>query len=156
MAKPYRIPLRGPWEYEPVTATVDSPEIGNHPLPKPARAHFPAGWDELFGTFLGCARFRRRFHRPTNLDPDELVFLELEAVGGVGRLSVNGFDLGSVRHSSEPQRFDVTQYLTGNDELLIELSWNGATIRGERGGLYAPVVLEIVQHSQEVPLGRRG
>lgn len=155
MTLPHRIPLRGPWEYEPVVLSSGehaAAEVAHgRPFLKAARAHFPAGWDVLFGNSCGCARFRRRFHRPTNLDPDERVILEIAAVGGVGKLTVNGVELGTVRHSREPQRYDVTDVLTGNDELIIELQWNGETTLSDRGGLYAPIVLEIVQGTTSIP-----
>lgn len=147
--KPHRIFLRGPWEYQTIDVgrEVSSTTVDRRLSPV-ARAHFPAEWADLFGDFVGCARFRRRFHRPAHLDSHERVFLVLEGVGGVGRLYVNGNDLGAVRNSEIPQRFDITDFLLGNDELVIELDWqNEGTPGAERGGLYAPVVLEIVRQS---------
>jgi hypothetical protein len=146
--EPYRIALRGPWEFEPVATTDPGSEMmteGKAASFPSGRARFPAGWTELFGEFRGKMRFRRRFHRPTNLDPHERVWLVLEAVGGTGRIEINGCSLGTVAHSTVPQRFDVTDFLIGNDDLVIELAWHGSTTGSEPGGLYAPVILEIVQ-----------
>ncbi len=102
----HRINLKGPWEYEWVDGVVEGePEFG---FAKTGRVKMPTDWLLVFGTATGTVRFRRRFHRPTNLAADERVWIAFAAVGGVGTVAVNGATIGSVVCSPEPQRFDAT------------------------------------------------
>jgi beta-galactosidase/beta-glucuronidase len=86
--------------------------------------------------------FRRRFHCPTNLEPDDRVWLVFDGVGGEGTISVNGEVVGRLQSSGEPQRLDVATRLQPFNEATVELEFDPA---GEQnpGGLFAPVAIEI-------------
>lgn len=143
----HRIRLRGPWEFQPLARAEfhDHGRMTWHTdqLPAAGSAHFPTPWQSLFGEFRGRVRFRRRFHRPTNLDPDERVWLAFAAVGGTGEVTVNGFVLGTLETSRVPQLFEVTTLLKGDDELLVDLEFVGPPATTTLGGLFAPVQLEM-------------
>lgn len=146
---PHRIYLRGPWDCEPLAYSADASAVA---LPSAKRTQLPASWTEVFGEFRGLARFRRKFHRPTNLAPDERVILVFEGVGGMGRVAVNGHDVGMLISRETPQRFDITPHLVGNDELVVELEFVSQD-QSARGGMYGPVVLEMTRFLAENMLG---
>jgi len=143
---PHRIQLRGPWEFEPLArAELDSAAKivwTSINLPVAGRGQMPASWQSLLGDFRGRVLFRRKFHRPTNLGPDEIVWLEFAGVGGTGTVRVNGRNVGSLMNAIPPQRFDVTALLAGNDELSVELEFRSLNPQ-ITGGLYGSVTLEI-------------
>lgn len=128
----HRMHLKGPWEYE---LRAGGPR-------ESGVVTMPADWREVFTVDSGTALFRRRFHKPTNLDDDERVWIVFDALGGRGRVSVNGALVGNVATSTEPQRCDVTDRLLPFSELAVELEYD-ATADGVPGGLYAPVAIEI-------------
>jgi hypothetical protein len=103
----------------------------------------PATWQSLFGDAAGTARFRRRFNRPTNLDPDERVFLVFGGLAGWVRVSLNGAELGSLSAGHDPAEFDVTPRLAPRNTLDVEVTFDPAAVAGRPGGLWAPVALEI-------------
>ncbi|MGH7129010.1 MAG: NRDE family protein, partial [Planctomycetaceae bacterium] len=80
----HRIHLRGPWDYEWLSTSADS-RIAVAPA---GRMKMPASWRDRFGEAAGTVRFRRRFHRPTNLEPRERVFLVFDGIGGRGSVSL--------------------------------------------------------------------
>lgn len=125
----HRINLKGPWEYE---AAGGSPR---------GRVTMPADWQSLFDAAVTRASFRRTFHKPSNLDPNERVFLVLDAVGGTGTIALNGKPAGELTDSDRPQRFDVTDALQPFSELVVDLS----VAPGYDGpaGLHGVVALEI-------------
>lgn len=102
----------------------------------------PASWQSLLGDFRGRVLFRRKFHRPTNLEPGEIVWLEFAGVGGTGAVRVNGHSVGTLKNGIPPQRLDVTSVLVGNDELSVELEFTSRDPQTV-GGLYGSVTLEI-------------
>lgn len=129
----HRIHLKGPWEYRWLSPADAVPnDVG--------RATMPVDWQSLFGETHGRARFTRTFHRPSNLDDDETVWLVFDGVGGNGTASVNDVEVGRLTSSTEAQRFDVTAQLEFFSRLAVELEHHST---GEAGGLYAPVALEI-------------
>jgi beta-galactosidase/beta-glucuronidase len=126
----HRIHLKGPWELE----SPDPTSTG--------RVTMPADWQSLFGTAAGRAVFRRRFHSPTNLEPDDRVWLVFDGVGGQGTVRINGEDVGRLQSSDQPQRFDIFATLQPFNEATVELEFDPATA-ATPGGLFAPVALEI-------------
>lgn len=133
----HRINLKGPWEYEWVEGVLAA-DVTNT-----GRVKMPADWQAFFGPVAGTVRFRRRFHRPTNLDADERVWIAFGGVGGTGTVDMNGTRLGAIESSLEPQRFDVTSLLQPNCELFVELRFIPDEQPSQPGGLYAPVAIEI-------------
>jgi hypothetical protein len=134
----HRMHLKGPWKFEWLTEHSESS------VPKTGRVKMPVDWVTAFGMTTGSVRFRRRFHKPTNLDPDETVWIVLDGVGGAGPVSVNGTILGVVHSAEEPQKFDMTPLLQQASELIIELEFHPSAENSNLGGLFAPVAIEIV------------
>jgi hypothetical protein len=132
---PYQIRLRGPW-------TVYGPGPGA-PVSAPVTAHLPADWRTLFGEQSGCARFVRRFNRPTNLD-HERVCVALADVSGRVTLRVNGSPVEAVPAASSSVRtFDITGRLKPHNELEIEVHFDPSQNPADPGGLWQPVTIEI-------------
>jgi beta-galactosidase/beta-glucuronidase len=131
----HRIHLKGPWDYEWVGDPLsDAAESG--------RVTMPADWASLFGPAGGRARFRRRFHSPTNLEPEDRVWLVFDGVGGHGTVVLNDEIIGRLRSSDEPQRLDVATRLRPFNAVLVELEFDPA-VAANAGGLYAPIAIEI-------------
>ena len=154
---PHIIRLRGPWQLEPLQRFVkrsyggyDGPTGG---LPPNGRWKMPADWCETMGPdFLGVVRYRRTFHRPTNVDPRQRVWLVVEPPRSCGMVRLNGEFLGYARFGAPAGRFDVAHLLTTTNSLEIEvehpeLDENGMPLDDGSvhvpGGLVGEVRLEI-------------
>ena len=87
----HRIHLRGPWQLEPGD--------GSPPLP----IRMPLEPDAL-AKLHGPARLIRRFNRPTNLSPNERVFVVLEGWETAARVSVNDIELGESLNATDALR----------------------------------------------------
>jgi hypothetical protein len=142
---PYRILLRGPWQAEPLNraelddgATINS---STTKLPAPTTVRLPASWQELFGSFRGRIRFRRKFHPPSNIGAADRLAIVFDGVAGTGPVSLNGRAIGSIEPGAGTARFDVTGLLRTNNELQVDLEFTSPG--AAPGGLFAPVVLEI-------------
>jgi len=149
----HRINLKGPWECELLCADSDGAQrTGNETSSQRGatskRVTMPADWTSIFGPTAGRARFVRKFHKPTNLDAEERVFVVFEGVGGEGSVLLNDSDIGRIESSTTAQRFEVTRLLQRFNRLTVELSCNPAE-HESRGGLYAPVALEISSDGEE-------
>lgn len=68
-----------------------------------------------------AVRWRRRFHRPTGLQSHQRVLLVVEGLAAEGRATLNGRELGPLASDASPCRFDVSQRLEANNELVLEL-----------------------------------
>ncbi len=112
--------------------------------PPAGTARLPAPWRDVVGDYQGHVEFRRKFHRPTNLDVEERVCLEFDGVGGEGFVIINGQPLGPLHCTASRQSLDVTDYLVGNDELIITLG-PPPPPGSAPGGLFGPVSLVIYQ-----------
>lgn len=133
----HRIALRGPWEYRwhgRVAEELQGPGSG--------RVKMPTDWQALFGDHGGRARFRRRFHRPTNLEPHERVLIVLEHPLGAAGLQLNGHELGAVGHGEDFGRFDVTRILLPMNELVVEIEFT-PTQETRPGELWQVIAMEI-------------
>lgn len=140
----HRIRLIGPWEYA-WTPTASLPTEVNEASDVPATGNvrMPCDWLSLFGTKSGVATFSRRFHRPTNLEPHERVFLVFEGIGGAGRVGLNDEPLGQVALTDRTIEFDVTGRLAPFNRMDVELQFTPSETAPTQGGLYGAVVLEI-------------
>ncbi len=142
------IRLRGPWELEPVARFGGCGE-----LPAGGRTRVPGDWGELLGDdFAGRVRYTRRFNRPTNLEPDERVWLVVAAVDHQARLALNGQPFAELSTGAAAARDDITPLLRLHNVLEIEVTlpaetYHDRTARGDRagkpGGLVGEVRLEI-------------
>lgn len=138
----HQIRLRGPWE---VTGPNDA---------APRTVTMPQDWISLFSTTAGTARFTRWFHSPTNLDPEETVWLSLVGIGGTGTVTMNGIALKEVTTNETSFAIDVTAVLKPRNRLDIELRYDPVRDVG-RGGLYGEiaVMIESVIEFEEGPDG---
>ncbi len=146
-AVPYRILLRGPWECEPL-ARVERDATGaviwsTANLPARSTVRLPASWQDLFGDFRGRVHLRRRFHPPSNVGPDDRLFIAFDGLIGIASILINGQLLGNVSSPEPGLRFEVTGLLHVNSVLEIDLAYFDFAPDASRGGLVAPVALEI-------------
>lgn len=155
---PHRIRLRGPWQYEPLTATrIDAD--GVHPLegtcPAPGKLKVPTAWSETpLAGFHGRVRFRRSFHKPRTLDPDECLWLAFGGVDYFAEVFLNGERLGSHAGYFEPFAFEISSLLEMRNELLVDVDLPCEAAHdvrylfrglgdGADGGIWHDVVLEV-------------
>ena len=108
---PHYIRLRGPWQYR----TLESPE-------RAGTLTVPGSWSQYGLTdYWGRAELRRRFHWMATHDSAERVWLCAEGCVGQAHLVLNGRMLGTTDSTWGRFRFDVTDRLRAENELLIEL-----------------------------------
>jgi hypothetical protein len=139
---PYRIRLRGPWDYEPLARSLlkigETANIVQAPLPPPGRMTMPCRWGEggLEG-FAGRVRFTRAFGAPARLDAHERLWLMFGGAETDAEVRLNGQVLGS--HSgNEPFEFEVTRLIQPRNTLQVDV-----TSATENGGLWGEVALEV-------------
>ena len=136
----HRIRLIGPWDYVWLGATdptMDAPPTVGGTI------KMPCDWQSIFGPRAGRATFSRQFHRPTNLEPHERVFIVLTGVGGAGRFSLNGLAMGDFDGKDKSAEAEVTNKLESFNQLEITIEF--APDDASLGGLYDAVALEIRQ-----------
>lgn len=136
----HRINLKGPWDFEWLTPVIDTP---NPDFPKSGTVSMPRDWQSIFGPNAGTVEFRRKFHRPTNLEPHERVMLVLTEVRGGGEVQLNEKFVGEFRSSSELVEFEIGPLLQPFNVLAIKITFDPQEQHGLPGGLFAPVALEI-------------
>jgi hypothetical protein len=128
----HSIRLIGPWQVE----WIDPPGEPS------STVKMPAEWSSLFGNRAGTVRFTRMFHRPTNLDAGERVWIEFTGVGGGGEVRVNGVVVGTIELGANSARFEITVQLQPRNELVVELMFNPKASSAP-GGLHEAVALRI-------------
>jgi hypothetical protein len=156
MSDPHIIRLRGPWELQPLARYVggDDPlREETRDLPPGGKVSVPGDWGELLGPdFIGRARYTRRFNRPTNLQPDQRVWLALDGVDPRANVALNGRPIGQAQGYQATTRFDITAALQEHNVLAVEVCMPGASFADEgcrpgraglSGGLIGEVRLEI-------------
>lgn len=130
MIYPHVIRLAGPWEYEVLRCDANDWTGATS-----GRTQLPLDCRELLGaSFRGLVTFRRRFNRPTNLDPQEAVWLVIEADESRGEIGLNGNLLGDLPGNAGLAELDVSTALELHNEL---------TIRADQSVSIAGVRLEI-------------
>lgn len=130
MIYPHVIRLAGPWECEVLRTDSGSPTSTTSQRIQP-----PLNCGALFGSdFRGQVRFRRRFNRPTNLDPQEAVWLVIENGEAHGRVGLNELSIGELRSDASQAEFDITPSLQTHNDLTIDI---------EHPGSFTSVRLEI-------------
>ena len=69
-------------------------------------------------------------------------------VGGSATISVNDQPIGGGRNNEQPVSFDVTSLLEPTNVLTVDLEYDPQH-DGQRGGLWAPVTVEIHEAAGE-------
>jgi hypothetical protein len=136
MPYPHVIRLRGPWEYEPLARRSPLAPGGRGAgregeifadLPPPGRINLPADWSGTLGAgFRGRVRYRRRFNRPTGLEPGERVWLVIDGVDARGQYAMNGQPLSWIDGYALPAECDVTELLAASNVLEIDVELGSA------------------------------
>lgn len=166
---PYRIRLRGPWEIAPLASggrgtrasgsAAECEAEQQLPLtpiaPEFETVDMPASWRELFGDESGTVLFRRRFNRPTHLEPHQRLSIALTDVAGAVSVRVNGALRAVSREPRAGPRdsvlstphsalcYDITDVLQDYNLLEVEITFDPRAAPDNPGGLWQPVVLEI-------------
>jgi hypothetical protein len=105
------IRLRGPWELAPLDGSASS-----------VRAEVPGDLGSLLGDgFIGPARLLRRFNTPTNLDPNERVYLIFADLDPAATLTLNGAPLPRPLQQTSLERHDITAALKTHNVVEIQL-----------------------------------
>ncbi|HWL07642.1 MAG TPA: hypothetical protein VNQ76_04505 [Planctomicrobium sp.] len=127
----HQIRLQGPWDViPPGEETRQSIRV-------------PVSWITLFGERSGTATFCRHFNSPTNLTLEDRVLIHFpERCGTIAECHMNGTDLFPL--SGFPCTFDVTSGLQLSNELTVMIEYHPTHAEDETGGLWQPVILEIV------------
>ena len=96
----------------------------------------------MFGEESGTAWFRRRFHDPTGLGPEERVVIALpNAAGEFHDICLNQASIPATDWN--PLRYDVTARLIGFNELTFGITFDPLNEPGVLGGLWEAVFVEI-------------
>jgi hypothetical protein len=131
----HRINLRGTWKLEQgIGAAATAHKI-----------RLPAEWGAILGDSSGRMRLTRTFHRPTNLDPTEVVELVFAHWPGAWVISLNQQPLAEFRDASaeSPRRIAVTQLLQPTNTLSVETSLAPQSGRDDRRAPFGTIALEI-------------
>ncbi|MBX3412842.1 MAG: hypothetical protein KF708_09155 [Pirellulales bacterium] len=153
MSYPHAMRLAGPWHYEVLKTYVEG-KYQPPATPIGGTAKLPADWSQELGRdFRGRVRYTRSFHRPTNLDPHESVWLVIEGADAAVAVSLNGEPLGEFAGYALTFERDVTNLLAPNNQLQVDVELPVLTPAYERamrpgrhdlsGGLTGPVRLEV-------------
>ena len=103
----------------------------------------PQDWQSLFGDRPGAAQFRRKFHRPTNLEPHERVVLVFAEIRGTGSVRLNDEPVGNFASAGLPVEFEITAKLNAFNVLTVEIAFDPEAESIHPGGISGPVALEI-------------
>ena len=151
MARLHRINLKGPWNYE----WLDGPHRRNTSSPgeddsefsevllNHSRVRMPSSIEDAWGAVTGTVRFRRRFQRPTNLDPHERVHIAFDGLGGSARVLLNEKQIAELRDVESTRSVDVTEQICPTNTLTVDLHWNPDESAQSAGGLWGAVAIEI-------------
>lgn len=131
----HRIQLRGPWQLEW--------QSGGGQFAQKVR--LPAEWEELFSGRDGRVCLIRKFHRPTNLGPNEQVDLVFDQWPGFWTIRLNQQTVGQFRDSSPEcsERITITRLLQPTNELAAETQIEQPGDVHTASGLMGQVALEI-------------
>ncbi len=144
----HSIRLQGPWQAT-VEECFDSDSVNSKLATdlEPKRLKIPGDWKDWLGAdFRGRVRFVRPFNLPTNLEPDQAVWLVVESVAGSGLMELNGSRLGQWDPGDPPFRTDVRHLLKPSNQLVVVVESIADTGSGSpilAGGLTGSIRLEI-------------
>jgi beta-galactosidase/beta-glucuronidase len=140
----HRIHLKGPWQCEWLSPT-------DVPAASIQRVKMPIDWRSVFGEQAGRVVLRRKFHKPTNLDADETVFVVFDGISGRGDVRLDDQILGPVEETVTTLSFEITALLQPTNELLVELDFDPHRNPDTDGGLWGPVAIEIRSTEESQP-----
>jgi hypothetical protein len=131
----HRINLRGPWKLE----------LGTDAAATALKVRLPAEWSDLFASHSGRVRLSRTFHRPTNLQPTDVVELVFDQWPGAWAVSLNQEPIGKFRDASAgaPTRIAVTRFLQPTNVLAVESEIAAESERDQSRGQFGTVAIEI-------------
>lgn len=135
----HRIHLKGPWDFAWQNGVLE----GSGEFALSGTVSMPREWSGIFGRSSGVARFRRKFHRPSNLDPHEWVMLVLTEVRGSGSIRLNQHQLGHFSATGGAVEFEITHLMNAFNEVTIEIQFDPSSNTDVAGGLYGAVALDI-------------
>src|SRR2546428_9613355 len=82
----------------------------------------PATWTRtVLDGFRGRVRWRRNFHSPRTLEPQEQLWLVFEGVDYFADVSLNGTRLGRHEGYFDPFAYSVTGLVRNRNELVVEV-----------------------------------
>src|SRR5207247_2791050 len=121
---PHRMRLHGPWQFEPLARTVVFPdghiELRADSVPAPAQMKIPTTYRRTpLDGCRGRVRWRRNFHRPRSLEPNERLWLVFDGVDYFATLGLNGTPLGQHEGYFDSFEFDVTSLVEERNELVV-------------------------------------
>jgi len=124
-AATHTIRLRGPWQLQPLAATVlmadGTTQREARVLPPGATTQIPSDWSDSLGVdFRGRVLYSRRFGCPTGLEPADRVALLVERVDAVAQVAVNGHPLGEIRLADGERQWSIKRLL--QDRNLLEIT----------------------------------
>jgi len=158
MPTPHIIRLRAPWQLQALVryGPVGSGELQEQSadLPPAAKAEVPGDWTQLLGAdFFGRVRYSRSFNCPTNLDPNERVWLVCEGVDGTADFTLNGTPIFALAGAERSGSCDITSQLRPQNQLTVDVTLlpaghaehkpRAAGRAGLGGGITGEVRLEI-------------
>jgi hypothetical protein len=103
----------------------------------------PCDWRSLFDNLSGTALLKRRFHRPTNLEPTDQVWLVCAGVRGNGTILLNDQSLREFSADGESVECELTGKLHPFNIVSVRLSVTIEPEDARPAGLFEPVALEI-------------
>lgn len=143
----HRIRLHGPWKANVVEG---SDHTGQKPNAKTV-LKIPCDWGQWLGqTFFGRVLLVRTFGKPTELFPDQPVWLNVLAVDSHAEIRLNQMVLGRIM-GDRPFRCRIDHLLNAGNRLEIEIVKESLVVEnamvpsqpGSPGGLIGSVFLEI-------------
>ena len=134
----HRIRLLGPWEFAwKGTTDLIAPAITE------GTTAMPCDWQTLFGPVPGTALMRRRFHCPTNLEPQDRVWLVCSGVRGEGTILLNDSALVEFAADGGAVECDLTASLKPFNIVSIRLTVTSIGNGDLPAGLFEQIALEI-------------
>jgi len=103
----------------------------------------PQGWRELFGDIGGTARFERKFHRPSNLESHERVFLVFKGIRGQSRIWLNRSLIGEFVATGDTIELDISSRMHSFNQIDVEINFEPSQEPTLPGGLFGVVSLDI-------------
>lgn len=138
----HQIQLSSPWEFEWLTPPPDGQSAAG-------RLTLPLDWQARWGSAPGTVACRRWFHRPTNLDADEEVWLVAEGLHGCRQVLLNGELLVEPAVGEASLELDLTARLRLRNQLSMEMAF--AAEQPGPTGIAGPVWLEIRTKQRREP-----